>query len=81
MCVSDALDDIGKVQRQRVLNKINANARSLVNERMQGEMEGVQELIEELENDKGANNCAYGGSPNGKRSLADSTPPRLRWDG
>lgn len=75
-CVDEALKDIGKIQKQRVLDRINARAKHSAKEQIRCEAEDVEELIEELENDKGMITNTHGGSPSGKRSLADFTTPR-----
>ena len=77
MYVSDAIKDVGGAQRQSVLDKLNAQTRRVENERMQCESENLEELLEDLGKDKGTLRQAPGGSPNGKTSMAGSTPPRL----
>ena len=74
MYVSDAFKDIGKPQRQRILDKINAQKQTPLNERVNEK--DFEKLFEELEEDCAIGKQARGGLPTETNSQADSTPPR-----
>ena len=74
MYVSDAMQDIGKLQRQRGLDRFNAQVEIPLDER--ADAQGLAELSKETAHDHTIGKQACGGSPVGKVSQTGSTPPR-----
>lgn len=77
MLVSNALLETGTQQRQRVVDRINAQIKVPQKEKIgENYADRLDKLIKELERDGETGKQARGGSPIGAISQAGSTPPR-----